>query len=134
MERVLLLSPLLILLTGLNFYATAHLNCGPVITPRYYIPAIYVLLITFLTFIQNQTKNQNRPELLLKSARCEIPDFTIFFYNSLSHQTTPLTVSHLLPKRMSQIYKASMTENVSMSLNLRLNESKDKRRLRTAHI
>jgi len=96
------------------------MNCGPVITPGYYIPAISVLLIPFLILIQNQTKNQNRPELLLKSARCEIPDFNTFFFNSLSHNTSLLTVISSHPKRTSLIDKAQPNGKVSRSLNFEL--------------
>lgn len=95
MERVFLLSPLLLLLTGLNFYATAHLNCGPVITPPCYIPFIYIFLISIAFLIKRAKKNQNRPRLLLKSARCEIPDNTCFnLYNSRHLTSTTVTTSH----------------------------------------
>lgn len=132
MERVLLLSPLLLLLTGLNFYAAAHLNCGPVITPPCYIPFIYILLLSIAFLIKRVKKNQNRPQLLLKSARCEIPDNTgCNLYNTRHLSSTVSTPSH--PTIISLINTILIIEKTSSFFTLKPDKFKGKCRRDIAH-
>lgn len=131
MEQALQISPFLILLAGLVFHATSHLNCGPEKTPRYYIPLVYVLLITISFHLNNRKRNQNRSKLLLKSARCEIPDNINLELNNFINDNSSFITSSLHLKTISRIDKALMNLKVTMLLNLSPYELKDKWKLKT---
>lgn len=131
MEQALLISPFLILLAGLVFHASSHLNCGPVTMPRFYIPLVHVFLITISVHLNHYKKNQKRSKLLLKSARCEIPDNISFKLNSTSYYfaSSPAR-SPINSKKISQIYKAVMNLKAALSLNLSQDELKDRLKLK----
>lgn len=132
MEQALLISPFLILLAGLVFHAASHLNCGPVEAPRNYIPLIHVFLITISVHLNNYKRNQKRSKLLLKFARCEIPDNKSFIPNSASNYFAfSPACSPIHSEKISQIYKTVMNPKAALSLNLNQNELKVRRGLKT---
>lgn len=126
MEQALLISRFLLLLTGLVFHAAEHRNSSPVITPRYYVPLIYILLIPFRILYTSHAENKNRFKLLLKTARCEIPDFPSYKFNNTSNRTASYNITSILyPKRTSPIYKTLLNRKAALNLIQRSDEFRD---------